>query len=90
MSVFSFLVAAGFEPLSLGGRRLNRYPILTPQRKFKERTYKVAIAFTAGNLCAAMLLKDFISKYPRESDDFLFSIPYKGVMSPILYPKALK
>ena len=34
MSVFfPFLVAAGFEPtsLSLGGGRLNRYPILTPQ-----------------------------------------------------------
>ena len=32
MSVFSFLVAAGFEPtsLSLGGGCLNHYPILTP------------------------------------------------------------
>ena len=32
-SVFSFLVAAGFEPtsLSLGSGRINRYTILTPQ-----------------------------------------------------------
>ena len=33
MCVFSFLVAAGFEPMyfSLGSGHLNHYPILTPQ-----------------------------------------------------------
>ena len=33
MSVFSFLVAAGFEPMyfSLGSEHLIHYPILTPQ-----------------------------------------------------------
>ena len=38
MSVFSFLVTAGFEPtsLSLGGGRFNRYPILTPPLYLEE------------------------------------------------------
>ena len=37
-SVFSFLVAAGFEPTSLSLRsgRFNRYPILTPHLSLKE------------------------------------------------------
>ena len=36
MSVFSFLVAAGFEPtsLSLQSGRINRYTMLTPQARF--------------------------------------------------------
>ena len=37
VSFFSFLVAAGFEPtsLSLPSRRINRYPILTPNFNYR-------------------------------------------------------
>ena len=63
------------------GCELNIFSSKTIQ--FKERSFTVPINFTSGRLCAATLLRDFLRDYPKQPDDFLFSILYKGSLVPI-------
>ena len=58
--------------------------------QFRERCVKVPIMFCKGTLCAASLLQQFLREFPKNPDDFVFSLLFKDKLVPVQYSRALK
>ena len=58
--------------------------------QFHERSFEIPVYYAKPPLCAAMLLRDYLSTSEKEDSDFLFSTKRNGKDSPLYYSVALK